>query len=1142
MGPFSPYDLFEDCRQSMTEGTCEWVLSRPEYASWHSPNFAGLQPKVLWIHGLPGAGKTMLCSRLVEHVYSTLEPPSAHFFFSSRFESCNNPFVAIRSWIAQIISVDDYALDIVRDKYKTQEYQDKDHSQASKAIVNSLLKEISHAVPGCTFIMDGLDECTGLIPEFLLTVEESIANSSARLLIVSRDEPRIRSAMARMGTQDFAFAEYKISLEDIREDAERVSRQIVHTKLSNKSETVRNDISKALAERAEGQFLWVKLQAEGLRRGMNKKQLDKAIASTPTAIYDIYQRNWDRIQTLPTADKKRAISLLSWTAFAIRPLTVSEITEAVLLDLKQDNDLPFDVAELPDVIDQDYIESEITALCPFIEVHLEGTDPSSATLGSATVHLAHYTVKEFMLSQMVTTVNDVPHVLSEIIEHSTLAKLCLYYIKFPAVWEKNQTSESESPFAFFEYAADYWYQHYYASMDRYQDAETRLMVESMFDRTNPIWESWTRRKDLQDGRPLAFLQKEKESYNGSPGPLYYAASLDLTSVLTLLLSDGRANVNETSGKSRTPLGVACSRGNRDAAWELMKAGADLNSVDSEGLSPIHMATVEDNLNMVKLLLDNELNLRANDESMKAALMSACELDRLDIARLLVLHGANVNDTDEYGSRPLHRAVRRGRQAITELLVEKGADVNLPEPNEIRPLHIACYLGNEPVVRLLLERSVGINIDQTMIEDVRPLQIASHRGNEGVMRLLIGHGADPDAHDSSGSTSLHVATTAGHQEVVKLLLHANVWIGKPDFEGTTALHLAVRRGKLDIIKLLLFGNRADISAANAEGWTALHFATDLGNLDVMRLLIEAGLSPSIADVKGWTPLHIAARYVSTDAVSILIDAGADISATTNGGWSTLALATTASNSHVMRLLIDLGADVEAIVPNPQSVLYKSTPLHVAASDGKAGIVELLVKAGAKVERRDKDGCTALFLAVRDGHEKVSKFLIEHGADIKATNSAGLSLIQVATQGGNPNIMKMVAARADLVSKGVATDTATSSAAVATSLSKDTEDSTQITISSQSHKCDMAFEILNRALPTSAYRNLENAVEDEAGRFQVWAGNIGAFQSPRSSSSLDSRLKNSELMRSNVQSGLERLGNAIERGMFVLIKLSRLEHVD
>lgn len=56
---------------------------------------------------------------------------------------------------------------------------------------------------------------------------------------------------------------------------------------------------------------------------------------------------------------------------------------------------------------------------------------------------------------------------------------------------------------------------------------------------------------------------------------------------------------------------------------------------------------------------------------------------------------------------------------------------------------------------------------------------------------------------------------------------------------------------------------------------------------------------------------------------------------------------------------------------------------------------------------------------------------------------------------------------------------------------------------------------------------DAIDDARGRFNVWAANLGALQPPNSPKSLDFRLKDAELMRSSVVSGLERLSSVQTR---------------
>ena len=63
-----------------------------------------------------------------------------------------------------------------------------------------------------------------------------------------------------------------------------------------------------------------------------------------------------------------------------------------------------------------------------------------------------------------------------------------------------------------------------------------------------------------------------------------------------------------------------------------------------------------------------------------------------------------------------------------------------------------------------------------------------------------------------------------------------------------------------------------------------------------------------------------------------------------------------------------------------VYRHETPLHVAAQTGELDICRLLMKQGADVTFKARDGWTALHLASRYGHFGIVQELLVHGADV------------------------------------------------------------------------------------------------------------------------------------------------------------------
>lgn len=94
---------------------------------------------------------------------------------------------------------------------------------------------------------------------------------------------------------------------------------------------------------------------------------------------------------------------------------------------------------------------------------------------------------------------------------------------------------------------------------------------------------------------------------------------------------------------------------------------------------------------------------------------------------------------------------------------------------------------------------------------------------------------------------------------------------------------------------------------------------------------------------------------------------------------------------MSLLLEAGAPVEpaATAGTAATAGPSDSPLLLAVSGGHLEAARRLLRAGADVQARRRDGASGLHLACDDGRADLVRLLLEHGADVNALDSKGMS---------------------------------------------------------------------------------------------------------------------------------------------------------
>ena len=165
-----------------------------------------------------------------------------------------------------------------------------------------------------------------------------------------------------------------------------------------------------------------------------------------------------------------------------------------------------------------------------------------------------------------------------------------------------------------------------------------------------------------------------------------------------------------------------------------------------------------------------------------------------------------------------------------------------------------------------------------------------------------------------------------------------------------------------------------------GSTPLILACQYNFVDLAKYLIGKGADINLQAKNGYTPL-IAAAGVSEELTDLLLAKGADVKLKLKNGTGAFTTAIVGVLMErvtiaVAKKLLEKGADINESAINGDAEGY--TVLMMAARNNNADLVNFLVKEGADLNLKAKDGSTALNLAEKESHKDMVKLLKKLGA--------------------------------------------------------------------------------------------------------------------------------------------------------------------
>jgi ankyrin repeat protein len=535
-------------------------------------------------------------------------------------------------------------------------------------------------------------------------------------------------------------------------------------------------------------------------------------------------------------------------------------------------------------------------------------------------------------------------------------------------------------------------------VERAPQKPTHLMVTALYGRAEIV------RRYLESEPESLHLQRPDKRT-----AIFSVCFLGNEEILDMFLEHD-ATVDEPDVDGWRPVHAAATAGNVNCLARLMERGASLETSGPHGTTLLHLAARNKHVEMLDFLLEQSgLSPSVTDENGWTPLHTAASLGLIPAVTRLVGAGANLEAQLPYGWTPLHIAIENRQSESVKALLEAGATPRSVLRNGWTPLHLAARYGQTSNARRLLQYGAdplarakkAWPSEETLKErgekrqsslespiDWQPIHVAADHDTADLVTELLRSGADPDARTADLDTPLHVAARKGHRTVVLPLITAKADPESRNNDQTTPFQLALEKRQFSFAgEIVRYVANVDspvhmFNFAHASGWTHLHQAAYTNRPDIAKFLLDHGANANAETDQGQTPLHFAAYNDAEMIVELLIEHGAHTSAAARDGTTPLHLACLAGKSKTVKRFLEL------IPSRARYATIPATPLHLAAYGWMAAngrhheVARMLLDSGHPLDCPDHDGWTPLHVAALNGSAETVNLLLERGAQ---TNS-------------------------------------------------------------------------------------------------------------------------------------------------------------
>ncbi|KAI8670371.1 NACHT domain-containing protein [Fusarium keratoplasticum] len=715
-------------------GTGRWFLDSPQFNEW----LTGAET-TLFCQGLPGAGKTVMASLAIDHLRRTSHEKTFVIFMYCDIGKREQQKVVhvLASLLRQLIEASPSMPECVLRLYsknKGRQLGSVSAQEFTDALIESTLLFSRVYV-----VIDALDECeevSNLLPEIFRMQQEVKVN----VFVTSRPDKRIEAMFGQ-----YLSLEIRASDEDVGRYLEkRIARHRVIKDESGEyaaatKTALRETVKERIRQVSDGIFLLARFHMDSVLEMTSPNRMRGSIEMLPqgpAAYREIYLKTAKRIENQPEEYRTLAKKTLIWLVCAMRPITVSELREALAIKINTSR-LDHD--------DFSSTESIVEACKGLVAIGKDGV-----------MQLLHHTAREYLdsnfgwlegssIRELTVTGGKARSLSVEAVEaverprataqHDITLKL-ITYISFDTFETGPCTGyhhyrEREKLNRLYRYASCHWGDHLKSCGPHVSDI-VDLGAGSLLTR---LFGSKKKSGSLiqayfNGDSPSSKLAEGNGDYLEGFTSLHLAASCGVEPLVTAILKNHQVNAKDSLG--RAPLSYAAEKGHVEVVIRLLQAGAHIETSDQEAQTPLAYAAQWGQKEVVRCLLEENADTERRNLERKTSLMLAVMGGHHVVADLLIEGGANIEARDSRYMTLLSWAAENGRANAVDYLLQKNARTDTRDLRYRTPLIQAAEGGHIDAARLLFNRGVDIGA-----RDSRKYTALLAAANKGHTNLVEG---------------------------------------------------------------------------------------------------------------------------------------------------------------------------------------------------------------------------------------------------------------------------------------------------------------------------------------------------------------------------------------------------------------------